>query len=88
MNKSSGTKKSKDNSSGAANDGYNKNKDSNKNKKDQQSNTISSVNKNSSMKCTHFVQDGRFAIKCFKNPHGESYKSKPVSFTGEKKMSI
>ena len=44
MNKRPEIKKSKDNSSGAANYRNNKNKESNQNKKDQKSNTNSSVN--------------------------------------------
>ena len=61
-NKSSETKKSKDNISRAANSG--KNKESKKKKKDHQINTNSSVNKNPSMKCTYCGHDGHFAIKC------------------------
>ena len=70
MNKISETKKSKENSSGAAKAVNNTNKWSRQNKKDQQSNTNSSVNKNSSIKCTYCGQDDHFAIKCFKNPQG------------------
>ena len=83
MNKISETKKSKDNISGTANAGNNKNKESNQNKKDHKSNNNSIVNKNLSMKCTYFRQDGHFVIKCFKNPQGESYKRKPANLTGD-----
>ena len=50
MNKSLKTKKPKDNSSGATNPGNNKNKESTQKEKDHQSNTNSSINKNSSIK--------------------------------------
>ena len=85
MNKISETKKSKYNCSGAANAGNNKNKYSKQNKRDQQSNKKSIFNKNMSMKCTYYGQDGHFTIKCFKNLQGESYKGKPVISTGGKK---
>ena len=38
------------------------------------------------MKCTCCRQDGHFAIKCFKNSQGDSYKGKLVSSTGGKKL--
>ena len=38
------------------------------------------------MKCTYCGQDGHFAIKCFRNPQGESYKGKPASWAGVKKL--
>ena len=63
MNKISETKRSKDNCSRAANAGNNKNKEYNRKKKDRQSNTKSSANKNLSVKCTYFIQDGHFADK-------------------------
>ena len=50
INKSSETKNPKDNSSGATNPGNNKNKESMQKKNYQQSNTNSSINKNSSLK--------------------------------------
>ena len=81
-NKRLETKKSKDNSSGAANSGNNTNKDSKQKKKYHQSNTNSSANKKPSAKCTYYGQDGQFAIKFFKPPQGESYKGKPVNWTG------
>ena len=65
MNKSSETKKSKDNSSGVANGGNNNNKESKQKGKYQQSNTNSSANIKKSVKCTYCGQDGHFAIKCF-----------------------
>ena len=74
MNKSSENKKSKDNSSIAANAENNKYKESNQKKKDQQSSNKSTVNKNSPMKCTHCGQDGHFAIKCIKKPQGGATK--------------
>ena len=85
INKILETKNSKDNISGAANVGNNKNKESKNNKKYQKSNNNSRVNKNSSMKCTYYGQDGHFAIKCFKKQQVKSYKGKPASLTGGKK---
>ena len=87
-NKISETDKPKDNSSWERNSGNNKNKGSNQKKKYQQNNTNPSVNKNSSMKCTYFGQYGHFAIKCFKNPQGESYKGKVENPTGGIKVNL
>ena len=88
LNKSSETKKSKYNSYEAASAGNNKNKWSNKKKGHQQSNTNSRVNKNSSMKCTYCGQDVHFAMKCFKNPQGDSYKGKTAISTGGKNVNL
>ena len=85
MNKSSETKKSKDNSYGAAKSGNNKNKESKQKKKYHQSNTNSRANKKLSTKCTYCRQYDHFAIKLFKNPQGESYTGKPENSDGSEK---
>ena len=61
-NKISETKNSKENNSETAKAGNNKNKESKQKENYQQSNTNSSVNKNSSVKYTYYGQDGNFAI--------------------------
>ena len=88
MNKSSETNKSKDNNYGAAKYGNNKNKDSNQNKNYHQSNKNYRGDKNLSLKCTYYAQDGHFEIKCLKNPQGESYTVKPDNSTGSKNTSL
>ena len=85
MNKISETKKSKDNSSVAANAVNNKYKESKQNKKDQKINTNSTINKNVPMKCTHCGHNVPFVIKFFVKTQGGSYKGKPVNYIESKK---
>ena len=77
MDRSSYTKNSKENSTGAANSRNNKYKESNNNRKDQNRNNNSRGNTNSPLKCTYCRKDGQFIVKRFKHPQGESCKGKP-----------